>query len=122
MAVKVNDEKQLAKAVDRDEFEIEITDNLRKKVYRIKATGKVSWVVAIGAIGIAVATLMAAPATGGTSAIVAGVTAPAAVSILGSSVAVACITMAVAAGGIGVLNKLRKYKIVERNGKTFLIK
>lgn len=83
----VRDNKGLGKAVKNNEDTIEIEGDLSKKVIKIKATGKVAWAVSIGAIGIAVAAALATPATGGTSAVVGVVAAPAAVTVLGGSTA-----------------------------------
>ena len=69
MAVSVNDSKGLGKALKDNEGEIIIEGDLKNKVLRIKATGKVAWAVAIGAIGVAVVSAIAAPATGGDSII-----------------------------------------------------
>jgi len=52
-----------------------------------------------------------APATV-TSGFIAGVTA---VTVLGSATTASAIAVAVAAGGVGVLSKLRSYKIVEKS-------
>jgi len=92
------------------------------KVIRIKATGKVCWVVAIGAIGIVVLSILAVPATGGISTIKGVIAAPVAVTILGGSTTIAAVSIAVAAGGIGALNKLRKYKIAERGDDKLILK
>ena len=121
MAVSVNDSKGLGKALKDNEGEIIIEGDLKNKVLRIKATGKVAWAIAIGAIGFAVAAAIAAPATGGTSGIAASLVAPAAVPVLGGATTTA-IGIAVTAGGVGALNKLRKYKIVENDDNKKKIK
>ena len=108
----VRDEKELAKAIEEEQDTIEIEGDLANKTFRIKATGKVAWCVCIGAIGIAVAATLAAPVTGGASLSVKCFVAPVvATSLGGFSVATSAIMIAVAAGGVGVLNKLRKYNI-----------
>ena len=101
MAVSVNDSKGLGKALKDNEGEIIIEGDLKNKVLRIKATGKVAWAVAIGAIGVAVVSAIAAPATGGTSGIASFLVAPAAVSVLGGATTTAAIGIAVTAGEIG---------------------
>lgn len=122
MAVTVDNEQKLADAIKNGEDTIEIEGDLKEKVVRIKATGKVAWAVAIGAIGIAVGLMLLAPATGGTTAAPAAIAAPAAVAILGAPATLSCIAIAIAAGGVGVLNKLRNYKLVEENGIVMLKK
>ena len=50
----ITDEKELGKALQDGIDSIEIEGNLKDKVLRIKASGKVAWVIALGAIVIAV--------------------------------------------------------------------
>ena len=78
--------------------------------------------VAIGAIAVAVTAILAIPVTGGTSSIASFVAAPAAISVLGGAVATSAISIAVAAGGIGALNKLRDYKIIENDENKVVLK
>lgn len=116
--MKVTNEKELGEALKNDEdyIEIEVKD-LKDRVWRIKATGKVAWAVAFGAIGVAVVAVLSIPTTGGTSAVPAlaanAILAPAAVSILGAGTVASAIAIAVAAGSVGALNKLRKYKMTK---------
>lgn len=108
----VRDEKELAKAIKEEHDTIEIEGDLANKAIKIKATGKVAWCVCIGAIGIAVAATLAAPVTRGASLPVKFAIAPVvATSLGGFSVVTSAIMIAVAAGGVDVLNKLRKYNI-----------
>ena len=122
MAVYARDAKELGKALKNNEDEIIIEADLEKKIVKIKTRGNVTWAVAIGAIGVAVASIVLAPATGGTSSAAGLVAAPAAVSVLGASTTTAAISIAVAAGGVESLNKLRTYKIIKKNGKTMITK
>ncbi len=118
----ISDPKELGEAIKRGDDSIEIEGDLTKKVLKIKATGTVAWAVAIGAIGIGVAAIIAAPATGGISTTASFVAAPAAVGILGGGATVAAITIAVAAGGIGSLNLLRKYKVEKVDGNKVILR
>ena len=59
--------KELGEALKQDQETIEIEGDLTNKTFRIKAAGKVAWAVAFGAIVVAVASVLAAPATGRTS-------------------------------------------------------
>lgn len=121
---RVRTEKELVKAIKEEKDIIEIEADLGEKVIRIKATGKVAWAVAIGAIGVAVtATFLIVP-TGGASAPATGALLPAAVAfgggIGGISVACAAVSIAVAAGGVGALNTLREYDLTEKDGMVIL--
>ena len=128
--VQVDNPEKLGKALKDKAGEIVIIEiDLSKKVLRIKATGKVAWAVAIAAIAAAVAAIIAS----GGLALVPGavlvtpaiwapgaVLAAPAVGILGFPTTLAAISIAIAAGGVGALNKLRKYKVVER-GEDWLV-
>ena len=106
-------EKDLGKAIKEEKSTIEIEGDLARKVIKIKATGSVAWGVCIGALGVAIAAIIAVPTTAGTSAPVSSLVATPAlagvVTVLGTGVTVSAITIAVAAGGVGALNKLRDY-------------
>lgn len=116
MAIKT--EEELGEALKNNQDEIEIEGDLTKKVLRIKATGAVAWAIAIGAIGIAVAIVIG---SGGTGAPVSGIVGVGAVSILGVSTASSAVLIAVAAGGVGALNSLRKYKIVSKSDNKVVL-
>ena len=116
MAIK--DEKELGEALKNEQDTIEIEGDLKKKVLKIKATGKVAWVVAIGAIGVAV---VVAVSSGGAAAPVSGVVGIGAVSVLGLSAATSAVAIAVAAGGVGALNSLRRYKIAHQDGNKLVL-
>lgn len=116
--MKVNDEKTLGIALKNHQETIEIEGDLQKKVLRIKATGKVSWAVALGAIGIAVVVVIG---SGGAAAPVSGIIGFGAVSVLGVSTATSAVLIAIAAGGVGALNSLRKYKIVSNTGDKIVL-
>lgn len=122
MAKVVSESKGLGEALKNNESEIIIEGNLKDKVFRIKAKGNVAWAIAIGAIGVAVVATLAAPVTGGTSEVASLIAAPAAISVLGISTATAAVGIAVAAGGIGALNDLRNYRIVENNNERLVLR
>lgn len=118
----VKNEKELGEALKEGVDTIVVEGDLKNKVVRIKATGKVAWAIAIGAIAVAVTAILTTPATVGTSEAVAFAVAPAAIGILGPSTTIAAIGIAVTAGGIGALNSLRKYKIVEHSNNRIVLK
>jgi hypothetical protein len=114
----IRDEKELGKALKDEQNTIEIEGDLQKKILRIKATGKVAWAVALGAVGIAVVVTLG---TGGAAAPVSGVVGIGAVSVLGFPAAMSAVAIAVAAGGVGALNSLRKYKVVSNAGGKLVL-
>lgn len=125
MSINCKTPEELAKAIKNNEESILIEGDLKNKIIRIKATGKVAWGVCAASLAAAIAFYMATPAAtvtmtpvAGTMSLVSGigVTAVAATTI--GSAAVPAVIIGVAAGGIGALNTLRdKYKIVEKDKK-----
>ena len=117
--------EDLGKALKADTDEIEITNDVRSKIVRIKKTGRLLWFFAVSAISVGV---FAYAASGGRKPITisgpAFELAPAvAASILGIGAALAALSIAIAGDGIEALDRLRrKYVLVERAGKTWLIK
>ena len=122
MSTTVSDEKELAKALADNEDTIYVEGNLKEKVIRIKATGKVAWAIAIAAIAAAIALIIVSLPTGGAGAVASAGIAPVAVGILGAPATMSAIGIAVAAGGVGVLNKLRSYDLIQKNGQCILKK
>jgi len=121
----IDNEKDLGKALNDEQDTIEIEGDLKEKVIRIKATGKVAWAVAVGAIAVSVAAILypvPEPATQAGAKGFAALTGGAAVGILGAGTAVSAITIAIATGGIGALNKLRGYKIVSSTDHSVVLK
>lgn len=118
----VDNAQDLGKAINEGEDEIIITGDLKEKVIKIKATGKVAWAIAFGAIVVAVTAIMAMPAAAPTGvgfvfdgALVAS-TAGAAVGVLGLSTTIAAVSICLGAKDKKVLTMLHKdYKIIEKN-------
>lgn len=125
MSVNCKTSEELGKAIKNQEEFIEIEGDLRNKVIRIKAAGKVTWGVCATALGVAIVSYMATPAAtvaatpvGGAATMVNGLAATVVATTSLGSATIAAITIGVAAGGIGALNTLRdKYKIVEKDDK-----
>lgn len=126
MARRVKTEKELGDALKSNEDEIEIEGDLARKTIRIRATGKVAWALVIGAIGIVAASAVATAGTGGgaipITGVAAGISGGAAIGILGASTAATAISVAIAAGGVGALTSLRRYKEVSRSKTTLVLR
>lgn len=122
-------EKELAEAIKNNEDTICIEGDLKDKVIRIKATGKVAWGVcavslaaAIILYSVTVPTMPVKPEIAGAEAITGTVAVGAAATVLGTA-AVPAVMIGVAAGGIGALNTLRDgYKIMEKSDKYVKLK
>lgn len=118
--------KDVSEAVKDNVDVLLVEGDLSKKVFRIKATGKVAWLACAGSLAVAIALIVAGVATtpavppaGVASLVGGGVVSAVATSVLGSA-AVTAISIGVCAGGIGALNTLRdNYDIVEK-GDNFL--
>lgn len=126
MPKKVNTEREFAEALNNGEDTIEIEGDLAKKTVRIRATGNVAWAIAFAAIGIAVYATIVTGATAGTSTpvtgTIAGITGGAAIGILGIPATYSAIAIAIAAGGVGSLTKLRDYKEISYKGNILILK
>ncbi len=126
MTKKVKTEAELGEALKNNEDSIEIEGDLANKTFKMRATGKVAWAVAIGAIGIATYSVIATLGTGGASApvttVAAGFTAATATAVLGGAVTYSAIAVAVAAGGVGALNSLRNYKQISYEKNRLILK
>ena len=58
---KVRNAKELGAEIERGADMIEIEGDLARRVIRIRATGRVAWLVAFGAIGLAAGSYLFAP-------------------------------------------------------------
>lgn len=105
---------ELGEALKNNKDYIEIEGDLAKNIITIKATGSVAWVIAFGAITVAVVGILAIPPAAPPLAVAklaATTTAIPAVSILGISATISAISIAVAVGSVSALNKLRDYRL-----------
>lgn len=125
MVRKVRTERELGEALKAGEDRIEIEGDLARKTIKLRATGKIAWAIAFGAIGIAAFSAYATVGTGGAAAPVSGATAAlsgsAAVGILGGPVTVSAVSIAIAAGGVGALTRLREYKEISRSEANLVL-
>ncbi len=120
--MKIDNEKDLGRALKEEQDCIEIEGDLATKVVRIKATGRVAWCVCIGCFIVAIPLAVAAIPTGGATAVAAIAPLAPAIATIGAPAAISAVMIAVAAGGVGVLNSLRKYKIVQKNVGCVILK
>lgn len=125
-----NNAQELGQAIENNQNEITVEGDLARKVIRIIATGKVAWVIAFGAVAVAIIAILNMPmaaATGPTGLIAEGVVlstaAIGAVSTLGVSATVAAVSIGVGARNKSVLSKLRnKYTITKINNSKIILK
>lgn len=119
----VKNEKELGEALNRQDDTIEIEGDLADKVLRIKATGNVAWVVAIGAVGMALAcgvvVMMKKPSA---QTVATGLAASGSVAMTGLGTATwTAVAIAAYAGGVSALKQLRKYKITKKDEKLLVL-
>lgn len=128
--IEIHTNEEFAKALKEKPDRITVTGDLAKKVVVIEATGKASWVIALGCVAFAVGCILATPAatvtTGGTGGAItftgSAVGAGAAFSVLGTA-AYTAIAIGVAAGGVGVLKTLKSsYKIESKEKDKVVLK
>lgn len=132
----VSTEKELGNAIHDNVDVIEVEGDLAKKVIKIKATGKVAWLACIGSLTVAIIATVAAmvpdPAepleigvagiSYGVSAVTLGFATTSAVSIgIAGALAAGATGAAVGSAAIGILNKLRNYKITEKSDKRVVL-
>ena len=128
--MRVSTEKELSQCIQNGVDRIEIEGDLANKTLKIKATGKVAWAVAFGAIGVAIIAVMTLPASSTTGpagpvaeGLIASGAAAGAVTVLGLPATIAAISMALADKNKSVLTKLRdSYDIVEKSNNRIVLK
>ena len=119
-------ETELANAITKEQDSFEIEGDLKDKVLKIKSIGTAAWMIALGAVSFATVATLATTKVG---KVVTPLTLPiatfnalGAIPILGIPATTSAIAIAVASGGIGVLNQLRKYEITENDENKIVLK
>src|SRR5690349_7420040 len=113
---------ELGRAIEQGRDEIEISIDVRAKVVRIKAVGKIAWGVLFGAVTVVIVSMIATAGTGGTLAFAA---APAGVggfgvvvAMVGAGAAAFLVRMGVASRNANTVRKLyAEYDLVDRGNR-----
>jgi hypothetical protein len=124
--------QELGKAIKANEEYIYIEGDLKNKVIRIKAVGKVAWLIAGGSIAAAIYLYLSTPATTAASVPLGGVggalsftgattAAATAVTILGVPAVTVAITVGIAAGGYGAITSMRETYVIESSSENGII-
>ncbi len=131
--MKVNNPADLGKAIERGEDTIVVEGDLASRTIRIKATGKIAWVIAGGCIAVSIVAILSMPPTAATgplagpgfvaeSAVIATGGAGA-ISVLGVSATVAAVSIGVGAKSKNAVNKLRNgYTLTKVNDRKIILK
>lgn len=126
MVKKVSNPKELAEAIKAHEDTIEIEADLAKNIYRIHATGKAAWIIAVGAVAVALTAVTLGMRMGGRAKAVSaglGVGGSAgAIAVLGVSATKLAVQLAFAGGSIAVLTQLRNYEQVSYDGDKLVLR
>jgi hypothetical protein len=129
MAKTVTSPQELGREIKNGQEEIVIEGNLSAKVVRIMATGSVAWAIAFGAVGVAILSVLAAPAgiaagafglvAESVMASIAATSATAAVSIWGLATTVSAVGIGVGARSVSALKRMKEeYKILCKNANS----
>lgn len=122
----VINEKDLGKAIKEKKKIIEIRGVLKDRVYSIKSVEKSIWNECMTQIGMAVLFLQEMTKADGITTPVSVLTGTPIlekiVAILGISNAFSSITIAMAGGGVGILNQLRKYQIEQMTEEKIILR
>lgn len=135
--MKINDDRDLGKAIRRNESRIEIEGDLAKKVLRIKSSGPIAWATLIACVALAIPLVIATVGTGGTislatvPAISSLMAAP--IATIGAGATISAINIAIggalavggiasAKAGIETLQLLKKYKVQKKDTIVILIR
>lgn len=135
----VKTSKELGEAIKSNEDYIYVEGDLKNKVIRIKATGKIAWALAVGSLATAITLYLTLPATltvsttaggpvgtavGGAISFTGGVvTSTVVATALGVKAAAVAIGIGVAFGGVGGVITLRdKYIIVNKDEDGIILK
>ncbi|EEQ59217.1 hypothetical protein CBFG_02927 [Clostridiales bacterium 1_7_47FAA] len=108
----VENEQDLGEAIDRGEETIEVKGKLAPRIKKIWFMDRFLWCLCLACLAVAIAALVAVPATGMMSAAVSLVSGTPAALLMGTPAAVTAVLTAAAGGGIATLKKLRNcYKL-----------
>lgn len=118
---KVKTEDELVKAIKNNEDYILLEKGLDGTIKSILITGRICWGIVLGSIAVSITAIIASAPTGGISNVAHIVTAPIAITTIGSSAAISATTIAMKAGSIKILSKLRKYRIVRETNEGMII-
>lgn len=118
----ITDEKELRDALQAGTDSIEIEGNLKDKVVRIKASGKVAWVIALGAIAVAVIVALSHTLANISNANKVLMESPALAPHLGLSIVWILLGIAVVAIIVAMLNKFRGYKLEKVSSERIILR
>lgn len=130
----ITNSQELGRAIKDGQEEIIIEGDLVKKIIRIKATGQVAWVIAFGAVCVAVVAVLAAPAgvaagpfgivAEGAIASIAATSAASAVAVWGLATTAVAVGVGVGARSANAVKKLKNDYVIQSktDNRVVLIK
>lgn len=127
----VSTNKELAEALKSDEQYIKVIGDLRNKVRKIKIIRNTAWAIAAGAIATSITLALATPAATAVTAPAGGIggaipftgsaLAGGTAALIIGAAAKAALALGVAAGGIGVVNKMRNNYSIQQTTQDYII-
>lgn len=118
----VHNEEELADAMNDDTVEeVEIHGDMTKQIVDIKAKGKVTWGVVIGCFAVAITAILAAPATAGTSSLVAMPVLAPAVSILGLAAVGFLVRLVIITKSIDIIKRIYNNMSIDEIAADYII-
>lgn len=116
-----NNGKDLGDAIRQEEPHIELEGELAAQVKKLIRLNAVLWVFCLAALAVTVAAVMQMPTTAGLSGIAGLAAGSSASAVIGADTVVTAVTVAIAGGGIGTLNMLRRYRLEERKDGRIIL-
>ena len=106
----IDNEEELGHAIRDEQFTdtLEISGRLGGVVFWMKSLRTALWLICLSLLALIIAAILLAPSTQGISAITGRAAASPVSGMLGVSGAVSAVRIAIAGGGIHILNRLRR--------------
>lgn len=117
----VENEQDLGKAIDNEEETIRVKGSLAPRIKKIWYLDRFLWCVCLVCLAVAVAALLAAPTTFGTSAALSLVAGTPAALAMGAPAASTAVLVAAAGSGISTLRQFRNGYRMEVIGSEYVV-
>lgn len=117
----VENERELGEAIEHGEETIEVKGKLAPRIKKIWFMDRFLWCLCLACLAVAIAALVAVPATSMMSAAVSLVSGTPAALLMGTPAAVTAVLTAAAGGGIATLKKLRHCYKLDSSGAGYVV-
>jgi len=119
----IDNEEELGRAIRDEQFTdtLEISGRLGGVVFRMKSLRTALWLICLSLLALIIAAILLAPSTQGISAITGLAAASPVSGMLGVSGAVSAVRIAIAGGGVHILNRLRRYRCKKTSHGSWIL-